>query len=448
MTQFPISLASQIDHDRPLPKAADVVVIGGGIIGVMTAWYLAKQALSVVLLEKGRIAGEQSSRNWGWIRQQGRDPAELPIMIDARRIWLGLETEMGEDLGLRQTGVTYLARSDKDIARYEDWLVFARKHGVDSRVVTPGEISTLIPNAVNGWAGGLTTPSDCRAEPWLAVPAMARAAVRAGVTILENCAARCLDITNGAVTGVMTEKGRINTPEVVLAGGAWSSLFARAHGVEFPQLCVRSNVLATHPMGGDFAGAAADHSLAFRRRQDGGFTLAAAGFHHLFLGPDALRNLGSFLPQLKADPFGTRYVPAAPKDYPDAWGTARRWASDTVSPFEKMRILSPRPHRRRLARLVRDFENTFPNLGPVRIRATWAGMIDTMPDIVPVIDRSNSIGGLTIATGTSGHGFGIGPAFGKIVANLVIGRETGHDLTRFRLSRFSDGSSVGPGPAL
>ena len=119
MTGFPISEASPVGHDGTLPARADVVVIGGGIIGVMSAWFLAKRGLSVVLLEKGRIAGEQSSRNWGWIRQQGRDPAELPIMIEARRIWKGLEAECGEDLGLRQGGVLYLARDAAELAKFD-----------------------------------------------------------------------------------------------------------------------------------------------------------------------------------------------------------------------------------------------------------------------------------------------------------------------------------------
>ncbi|MCW8842687.1 MAG: FAD-binding oxidoreductase, partial [Rhodobacteraceae bacterium] len=84
---FPIHMARPPEHEGPLPKEADVVLIGGGIIGVAAAYYLAKKGLRAVVLEKGRIAGEQSSRNWGWIRQQGRDLAEVPIMREANRLW-------------------------------------------------------------------------------------------------------------------------------------------------------------------------------------------------------------------------------------------------------------------------------------------------------------------------------------------------------------------------
>ncbi|MFC6759485.1 NAD(P)/FAD-dependent oxidoreductase [Sulfitobacter porphyrae] len=93
-------------------------------------------------------------------------------------------------------------------------------------------------------------------------------------------------------------------------------------------------------------------------------------------------------------------------------------------------------------RACRGFEARYPELGPVKVKAAWAGMIDTMPDIVPVIDRSPDIEGLVIGTGMSGHGFGIGPGVGRCLAALVTGGELGHDLSRFRASRFTDGSAI------
>ena len=96
MIAFPISATSPIRFAGPLPAACDVVVLGGGVAGVMTAWHLAERGLKVVLCEKGRIAGEQSSRNWGWIRQQGRDFAELPIMMESLRLWKALAQEFAD----------------------------------------------------------------------------------------------------------------------------------------------------------------------------------------------------------------------------------------------------------------------------------------------------------------------------------------------------------------
>lgn len=445
--RFPIRLDLPARFTAPLPAAADVVVIGGGVIGIMTAWFLARRGVKVVLCEKGRIAGEQSGRNWGWVRQQGRDPAELPIMIEALSIWKGLAEEARADLGFRQTGVLYAANSAKDMAAYEAWMVHAAAHRLDTRLVGQGELQAMLPNAA-GWLGGIWTASDARAEPWIAVPRLAAALAAQGVSIVENCAVRALDTMAGRVCGVVTEAGRIRADRVVLAGGAWSSLLARRHGVTFPQLSVRATVTATVPMAEFWPGAAADRAFAIRRRADGGYTLTPGHFHELFVGPDAVRHLRAYWSQIRTDLSGTRFLPAAPRFYPDAWGTRRSWAEDEESPFERMRILNPDPNRSMVERLRDRFAAAFPSVGRPGIALAWAGMIDTMPDVVPVIDHVAALPGLTIATGMSGHGFGIGPGIGRVVADLVEGRAPGHDLSRFRLARFSDGSPVVRGLAL
>ena len=128
MRAAPISLATPAAYPSRPPASADVVVIGGGIVGVATALFLRRRGLAVVLLEKGRVAGEQSSRNWGWIRQQGRDPAELPLMIEARALWHTLAAETGEDIGLAGGGVAYLARRPRDLAAFAGWLPHAAAH--------------------------------------------------------------------------------------------------------------------------------------------------------------------------------------------------------------------------------------------------------------------------------------------------------------------------------
>jgi glycine/D-amino acid oxidase-like deaminating enzyme len=446
--KFPITLETPARFTGPVPAETDVVVIGGGVAGVMTAWFLHERGARVVVCEKGRIAGEQSSRNWGWIRQQGRDPAELPIMIEANRIWRGLEAEVGTDLGFRQSGVLYLANTPKDMTGFEDWMVHARAHDLDTRLLTPREVQALMPNA-GGWLGGLWTASDARAEPWKAVPAIAAALAARGVTLREACAVRAIDREGGRVAGVVTEQGRIRAAQVVLAGGAWSSLFLRRHGIDLPQLSVRATVSATAPLPQFFDGAMADSHFCIRRRQDGGYTLTPGAFHEFFLGPDAFRHLRAFWPQIRSGGLkGTTILPAAPKGYPDAWGTPRRWDEDSETPFDRMRILNPDPNRAEIERLRDRFAAAFPQVGKPDIAAAWAGMIDTMPDVVPVIDRVAALPGLWLLTGLSGHGFGIGPGIGRVMADLVTGRDPGHDLTRFRLSRFTDGSPIEIGPSL
>jgi glycine/D-amino acid oxidase-like deaminating enzyme len=448
MMPFPISLATPIRFPGPPPAACDVVVIGGGVAGVMTAWHLAERGLKVTLCEKGRIAGEQSSRNWGWIRQQGRDTAELPIMIESLRLWHGLAQEFGDALGFRRTGVLYLANTQSDVSGFEAWLPIAREHGLDTQMLSRAELARRMDGAAADWPAGLYTASDARAEPWVALPLIATGAEARGAVLVENCAVRALDRAGGRITGVFTEQGRIACDQVVLAGGAWSSLFARAEGVALPQLTVRATVAATEPLPMIYDGAAVDGEFAFRRRADGGYTLAPGAEHDFFIGPDAFRNMGVYLPVLKKDFRSTRFRPAAPRGFPDAWTTPRRWSPDRPSPFEAMRVLNPAPNMAIVGRVQSAFARAFPRIGKPALRAAWAGMIDTMPDVVPVIDRVASIPGLTIATGLSGHGFGIGPGIGRVVADLVAGQPVGHDLHRFRLSRFSDGSKIEPGPAL
>ncbi len=448
MRPFPISEATPLRHPGPPPKSCDVVVIGGGVIGVMTAWNLAERGLRVVLCEKGRVAGEQSSRNWGWIRQQGRDLAELPIMVESLSIWKSLAADYGDALGFHTGGVAYLAKTEAEMAGYADWMAQAAGHGLDTHLLSADHLAAQIPCAQAGWIGGMLTPSDARAEPWVAVPLLAQGAVARGAVLVEGCAVRALDIAAGRVAGVVTEQGRIACDQVVLAGGAWSALFARAQGVALPQLSVRATVMATAPLPQVFAGNAADADFAFRRRMDGGYSLAAGGEHDFHIGPDAFRSFAAYLPVLKKDFRSAHFHATAPKGYPDAWTTPRRWDADRPSPFEAMRVLNPAPNPGIVARVSQAFGAAFSALGVPKITSAWAGMIDTMPDVVPVIDRVATVPGLIIATGLSGHGFGIGPGMGRVVADLVAGNPIGHDLHRFRLSRFTDGSKITLGPSL
>ena len=442
---IPITLQTPIAWPGPPPHAADVVVIGGGIVGLASAWHLARAGLRTVLVEKGRLGAEQSGRNWGWIRQQGRDLAELPIMMEANRLWNGLAAPLKERIGLTTPGVLYMARDAAEMARFEAWAAHGAAHGLDTRVLTGAEVADLLPGASETWLGGLHTASDMKAEPWRAVPALARAAVQDGLRIVEGCAARGLERSGGRISGVVTEGGTIRTSEVVVAGGAWSRLLLQREGVAIPQLSVRATVCATHPVEGGPAVCGGDDRIGFRRRSDGGYTLAASAFHELYVGRDAFASLRAYLPQLRRDPFGTRFRARAPMGYPDAWSTPRRWDLGRPSPFEAMRILDPAPHMGKVAEVLGHFGALFPGLGELRLRAAWGGMIDTMPDTVPVIDRA---GGLTIATGMSGHGFGIAPGVGRVVADLVRGRPPGHDLSRFRLARFTDGAPIDFGAGL
>ncbi len=448
----PITENTPVRFSDPLPDAVDVVVIGAGVAGTATAYFLAQRGQKVLLCEKGRVAGEQSSRNWGWIRQQGRDHAELPIMMESNRIWQGLAKETGErDLAFTQGGCLYLASGPAEVKKYEAWYALAKQHQLDTRMLTKAELESRYPGLGGNWAGGMVTPSDGRGEPFVAVPALARATQRAGVRVIEECAVRALDIQNRRVTGVFTEKGRVECSRAVLAAGAWSTHFATNAGIDLPQLAVRCTVARTKAAPPLFPGLPDVPNIKgdgfnLRRRADGGYTLATGALAEHFLSLKSFKYFTKFLKIMKVTTRDIRLRLGAPSGFPGAWGMPSCWLADEESPFERMRVLNPEPSAAEVARLEARLGERFPELSGVALAEAWAGMIDVTPDVVPTLGEDPAIEGFFICTGLSGHGFGIGPAIGRIMADVVTGRDPGHDLTRFRPDRFSDGSPIVPGP--
>src|ERR1051325_7838289 len=132
----------------PIERRADVVIVGAGIVGCATAYYLASRGVRPVVLERGPVAGEQSRKNWGFVRQQGRDPREVPLMMEANRLWRGLERELGADIEWVQGGNLALAADAARLARFEEWLPVARQFGLESRVLRSSELRDVIPDLV------------------------------------------------------------------------------------------------------------------------------------------------------------------------------------------------------------------------------------------------------------------------------------------------------------
>ena len=435
-------MIDRIAKDDVLPRSTDVVVIGAGIIGVSAALTLAERGIAVVLIEKGVISGEQSSRNWGWCRQQGRDPRELPLIIESLRLWRELNQRIEEETGFRQCGVVYLARTAADLEAREAWLDLVKPYGVDSRLVGRRELDQLLPGSAVPCAGALFTPSDGRAEPALAVPAMARAARRRGAIVLEKTAARGVETRAGSICNVVTEKGRIDCNGVVLAGGVWSRLFCQPLGIDVPQLKVVSSVLRTQPLPGGPEVSASGHGFSFRKRLDGGYTVAHGGVINYDLVPDSFRLLTRFLPLAWMARHELR--PRFSSRFGAEWGQPSSWPLDKPSPFEEIRILDPAPQPGVLRAAVRNLKGVYPVFQGLEVAEEWAGMIDVTPDAVPVISGTSALPGLILATGFSGHGFGIGPAAGRLAADLVTAAPTAVDLQPFALSRFFDGSKICP----
>ena len=171
-----------------MEREADVVVVGAGIVGSAAAYFLARRGARVVVVERGRVPGEQSRKNWGFVRQQGRDPLEMPLVMEANRMWSGLAQELGADVEWVQGGNLALAADEARMARFEAWLPVAREFGLETRLLRARELHTIVPGLGGTWAGGMHTPGDGHADPEKATDAFARAAVAQGASLHLDCA--------------------------------------------------------------------------------------------------------------------------------------------------------------------------------------------------------------------------------------------------------------------
>ncbi|RLK02626.1 NAD(P)/FAD-dependent oxidoreductase [Ruegeria conchae] len=433
-----------VESDITLPKSVDVVVIGGGIIGVSTALELAERGISVLLCEKGRIAGEQSSRNWGWVRLGMRDPREIPLMQEALRIWRGLDERLGRSTGYVQSGIVFGASGTRDVGNLTRWLEHVEGQQTGARMVSHTELASLFPNSTMKPQSGLYMPQDGRAEPQWAAPAMAEAARNCGAAIMTQCAVRSVDLEAGRIAGVFTERGRVRCSQVVLAGGAWSRLFAGNAGIALPQLKVLNTVMRTSPVESGPEVSLWSDDFAIRKRADGGYTIASGHENTVDIVPDSFRLGLRFLPAFRQEwrslrfRLSQRWIVEAKED--------RTWLPTDVTPFEHCRVLDPEPSRKVLRQAWSNARKAMPVLEEAEIVQSWAGLIDVTPDAIPVISKVDEFPGLHIATGFSGHGFGIGPGAGRLMADIVTDSTPCVDPAAFRLSRFTDGSKVRPDP--
>jgi glycine/D-amino acid oxidase-like deaminating enzyme len=425
-----------------VPDSADVVVIGGGIVGVSTAWFLARQGVKVALCEKGHVAGEQSGRNWGWVRQTARDTREMPMIIESMRIWAGLAEEIGEDVGFERGGCMIMARDQKELDAAAEWMPVARDFNLDTRIVEGPALETLFAGASKKWVGAMYTESDGRAEPHKATPAIARAAERQGASILTSCAVRGIEISGGKVSAVVTEHGRIRTSTVLCAAGAWTSQFCRSLGISVPQLKVKGTVARLGQCDNVMNGNAFDGQLGIRRRQDGGYTVANGFLLNHSIALSSFRYAIKFLPALMLEFRKLRL--SVGSDLLDEIMTPRQWPLDRESPFEKKRVLNPAPSQRIIRKTRKVVDRLFPQLASTEIVEAWAGIVEMTPDMVPIMCESDKVPGFFIATGFSGHGFGIGPGAGKAAAAMLTNTDCGIDLSELQLKRFFDGSPIRP----
>ncbi|KOF17438.1 D-amino acid oxidase [Ensifer adhaerens] len=423
----------KIETNQALPDSTDAVVIGGGIVGAFAAYYLARRGLKVALLEKGRVGAEQSSRNWGWCRQQNRDARELPIATKSLDLWEQFATETGEDTGFRRCGLLYLSNDEAELEAWARWGTFARSAGVTTHMLDSTQASERGRASGRAWKGGVFSPSDGTADPSRAAPAIARAIIALGGSVHQHCAARGIETTAGRLSAVVTEKGTIRTPVAVMAGGAWASSFCRQFDVRFPQASIRSSILSVSG-GEDLPDALHTAHVSITRRGDGGYTLAISGRGRVDPTPQQMRFAPQFLPM-----FLRRWrslAPGSAEGWRSGHETLARWRLDAPTPMERMRVLDPAPDQSTIALTYRRACELLPSLAKSHITAAWAGYIDSTPDGVPGIGEIESVPGFILAAGFSGHGFGIAPGAGHMVASLVTGAEHLVDPSPYHPNRF------------
>jgi sarcosine oxidase, subunit beta len=373
---------------RELPSSASVVVIGGGVMGLSTAYHLGRRGVrDVVLLDKDALGSGSTSKAAGGVRAQFSDPVNIALGARSLETFRNFTSLFDQEIDLHQVGYLFLLSTPDSVAAFEANVALQNDLGVPSRMIGVEEARRLSPLvSTDGLLAAAYSPTDGHCTPESVVLGFASAARRAGATLLPHRAATGIDVRDGRIVGVRTEAGTIRTDTVVCAAGAWSAEVGSWVGVDLPVTPLRRQILVTEPVPD------LDPRTPFTIDFETSFYFHGEG-RGLLLG--------------MSDPDET---PGFALTRSDGW----------------------------LPRLGAAIERRAPAIAEVGISGGWAGLYEMTPDHNALIGRADTVEHFLYATGFSGHGFLMGPAVGEIVRDLYLGEETFLDITGLSAARFAD----------
>lgn len=424
--------------NEPLPKQSDVVVVGGGILGIMTAINLVERGLSVVVVEKGNIAGEQSSRFYGQVMTYKMPDATFQLHHMAKHRWREMNAKVGTDTSYRTQGRVEVPLDDEDLAHVRQWIdTKHREVGSDipfkTRIIEGAELGQRLKGATSDWKIAGFEEDSGSLDPEIAAFVMAEYAQKIGVKIYTNCAARGVETQAGAISDVVTERGSIRTSQVVVAGGAWSRLFMQNLNVNVPTLpAYQSQQLISAAPGAPGGNVALPGNIYFREQADGSYATSP----RVIVAPVVQE---SFM-------YGYKYLPLMSQpDFPvhislneqliNTFMQPKHWALNEVSPFEKYRDMTAAPDVPELESSLEKLKAEFPAFKDSKVIDRWSGAMAIAPDEDPIISVVKEYPGMVINTAT-GWGMTESPVSAEITADLLLGKTPVLNPEPFSLSRF------------
>ena len=435
-----VSRARSVAGSVDFPGKVDTVIVGGGIIACMAALHLAEKGISVAICEKGVIGGEASCRAAGIIEYQHLAPVKIELITRSIKLWQDINNRIDCDIGLSDRGVLTLFDNDNQVNEAKSWLLSIKGlPGVDASILSSNDVLQYYPGLGTGWVGGLLQSNALSIEPTLAASVIADEAALKGAKIFQNCAVLQIEQDAGKISSVITEKGKIKTSNVVIAGGVWSSMLLKQLGIELPQLMIFAEMLSVQPMedGPDIPFFTPMGIV--RREPDNGYQFGC----NSGVVP-VTKSLIKYLPKLVSMSAGisqglslafnikTFFHPLSGNAYT---------RSNDKSPYELNRIFQPEFVGASAQETFDSICNRIPAFNRCKIRERYAGALMSTIDNLGVISPVKSVPGLYLGTGIL-YGITMSAVVGEAIADMITGDKPKVDLSPYRYERFTDGSAL------